>query len=53
MTLDSELLAMANGGVCGMCCFFFLPAKTMVDVENGAEVRLRVLISHKVSIRGF
>mmetsp|Transcript_7335 Transcript_7335/g.17654 ORF Transcript_7335/g.17654 Transcript_7335/m.17654 type:complete len:208 (+) Transcript_7335:209-832(+) len=38
VTLDSELLAMANGGGCGACCFFFLPAKTMVDVENGAEV---------------
>ncbi|KAJ1475197.1 hypothetical protein T484DRAFT_1910147 [Baffinella frigidus] len=42
VTLDSELLAMANGGVCGACCFFFLPAKTMVDVENGAETMVDV-----------
>jgi len=38
MTLDSELLHMANGGIFGAWMFFFLPAKTMVDVENGDNV---------------
>ena len=54
MTLENILLA---GALCGVCCIACLPAKTFVDVQNGADVWKRSnidpgLSASQVGIRG-
>ena len=46
----------AAGGLCGVCCILYLPAKTFVDVQNGAGVWKRridpTLSAEDVGIKG-
>jgi len=54
---DPELLSMSlTGGLCGVCCILYLPAKTFVDVQNGSDVWKRYidpkLTAEEVGIKG-